>query len=92
MADFSITQQHTLSRDQARDAAQKIADQMAAKYDMHIGWEGDVLTFRRSGIDGTLAIERSQAVLDITLGFMFRVFASQIEEKLVRNMAKVFAA
>jgi len=92
MADFSITQQHTLSRDQARDAAQKIADQMAAKYDMQIGWEGDVLTFSRSGIDGTLAIERSQAVLDITLDFMFRVFTSQIEEKLVRNMAKVFTA
>ncbi len=92
MADISITQQHTLPHDQARIAAQKIADQMAKEYDMSIAWEGDVLTFKRSGIDGRLAVESNQAVLDITLGFMLKGFAGQIEERLGRNMAKVFSA
>ncbi|MEO8599064.1 MAG: polyhydroxyalkanoic acid system family protein [bacterium] len=92
MADISITQEHTLPYDQARTAAQKVADQMAREYDMSIVWEGDVLTFQRSGIDGTLAVQPNQAVLDITLGFMLKGFAGQIEEKLSRNMAKVFSA
>lgn len=92
MADISITQQHTLPHDQARIAAQKVADQMAREYDMNIVWEGDVLIFKRSGIDGTLAVQPNQAVLDITLGFMLKGFADQIEDKLGRNMAKVFAA
>lgn len=92
MADISITQQHTLPHDQARIAAQKIADQMAKEYDMSIAWEGDVLTFKRSGIDGRLAVESNRAVLDITLGFILKGFSGQIEEKLGRNMVKVFSA
>ena len=60
--------------------------------DISIAWKGDVLTFKRSGIAGTLAVQSGQAVLDITLGFMLKGFATQIEEKLGRNIAKVFAA
>ncbi|NMM37847.1 MAG: polyhydroxyalkanoic acid system protein [Glaciimonas sp.] len=92
MADISITQQHTLPHDQARVAAQKVADQMASEYDLSIAWEGDILTFKRSGIDGTLAVQPGQAVLDITLSFMLKGFAALIEEKMSRNMAQVFVA
>lgn len=92
MADISITQQHTLPHQQAREAAQKVADQMAQEFEMQIVWEGDVLSFKRSGIDGTLAVEPNQAVLDVTLGFLLKGFAAKIEAKLSRNMAQVFAA
>lgn len=92
MADISITQQHTLNHDQARSAAQKVADQLAADFDMTIVWEGDVLTFKHSAMAGTLAIQPTQAVLDITLGFMLKGFAAKIEEKMGRNMAKLFVA
>ncbi|EGF33881.1 hypothetical protein IMCC9480_204 [Oxalobacteraceae bacterium IMCC9480] len=91
MADISITQQHQLTRDSAIAAAQTVADKMAADYDVASVWEGDVLSFTRSGVAGTLAIDVHEARLDITLGFLLKSFAPMIQEKVTRNMAKVFA-
>ncbi|MFT5590773.1 MAG: putative polyhydroxyalkanoate system protein [Bradyrhizobium sp.] len=91
MADISITQQHQLSRDNAIAAAQTVADKMASDYDVASAWNGDVLSFNRSGVVGTLAIGATDARLDITLGIMLKSFAPMIQEKVTRNMAKVFA-
>ena len=91
MADITIIHAHTLSMSQARDAAQKVADQMVVDYEMVATWRGDVLSFTRSGVSGTLALEARCAQLDIELGFMLKAFASKIEEQVNRNMQKVFA-
>ena len=90
MADITIIQDHSLSMEQARDAAQKVADQMVADYEMVAEWSGDVLSFKRSGVTGTLALGENQAQLEIALGFMLKGFASKIEEKVSKNMRKVF--
>lgn len=50
MADISITQAHVLSHNEARDAAQ--AQQIAQEFDMAIAWQGDVLSFTRTGTTG----------------------------------------
>ena len=91
MADITIIHDHTLSMTGAREAAQKVADQMVADYEMVATWDGDVLTFKRSGVSGTLALEENRAQLDIELGFMLKACAPKIEEQVSRNMQKVFA-
>ena len=92
MADISITQAHALPHGKAKDAAQKVADQMADEYDMALAWEGDVLTFKRSGVAGSLTISDKFARLEITLGFLLKAFAPTIEEKVSAKMKKVFGA
>ena len=92
MADISIRQPHQLSAQTARAAAQKAADEMVADFEMTIQWEGEVLSFKRSGVSGTLALLGQEVQLDITLGLMLQAFAAKIEEKLGENMAKVFAS
>ena len=91
MADISIRQTHALSAKKARAAAQKVADEMASEFDMAVAWEGEVLSFKRSGVSGTLTLLNHEAQLDITLGFMLKAFAAKIEEQVSKNMAKVFA-
>lgn len=90
MADITIVQQHALSMEDARAAAQRVADQMAVDYEMTHEWQGDVLTFKRSGFSGTLALSEGRAQLDLTLGFMLKGFARKIEEQVTKNMHKVF--
>ena len=85
MADINITQQHKLSHEKAKAAAQKVADQMAEEYDMSSEWDGDVLIFKRSGVSGTLEVYPTEARLKITLGFLLKVFASKIEEQVHKN-------
>lgn len=91
MADISIIQPHQLSRVDAIAAAQSVADKMGSDFDVASSWEGNVLSFNRSGVAGTLAIDDTEVRLDVTLGFMLKSFAPVILEKVTRNMAKVFS-
>jgi len=90
MADISITQQHSLSPDAARGAAQKVADKLAGEYGLNCKWDGNILRFDRSGVEGSLALEERQAQLRIKLGFLMAAFASTIEQKVAESMRKVF--
>ena len=91
MADINIVQQHKLTALKAREAAQQVADKLAQEYDLACAWDGDVLRFERSGVDGSLTLEKEQAQLHIKLGFMLSAFASTIEGKIADKMRKVFA-
>ena len=90
MADINIVQQHKLTAEKAREAAQQVADKLAQEYDLACAWDGDVLRFERSGVDGSLTLEKEQAQLQIKLGFMLSAFASTIEGKIAEKMRKVF--
>lgn len=92
MADISITQPHKLPPKKAKAAAQKVADQMAKEYEMASEWEGDVLSFKRSGVTGRLVLLEKTAQLEISLGFLLKMFAPTIEEKVSAKMKKVFAS
>lgn len=90
MAELNIVQDHHLSHKKAREAAQKVAQQMAEEFDIDCEWEGDVLHFERSGVAGSLTLHKHQAQMRIKLGFLFSAFSSKIESKVAENMAKVF--
>ncbi|MES2740224.1 MAG: polyhydroxyalkanoic acid system family protein [Pseudomonadota bacterium] len=90
MADITIVQEHSLTPTQARAAAQRVADKMAQQYDLACQWQGDVLRFERSGVEGTLTLEQASAQLHIKLGFLFSAFSSSIESQVADNMVKVF--
>lgn len=90
MADISIVQEHHLTPKKAREAAQKVADKLSEDYDLEFEWEGDVLHFERSGVQGSLTLEKKQVAMFIRLGFLMSAFAPTIETKVAENMKKVF--
>ena len=92
MADISIVQQHTLSPERARAAAQQVAEKISAEYGLACKWDGDVLRFERSGVEGALTLGEQSAAMRIRLGFFMGAFAAAIEAKVAEKMRKVFAA
>jgi putative polyhydroxyalkanoate system protein len=92
MADISIVQQHTLSPERARAAAQQVAEKISAEYGLACKWDGDVLRFERSGVEGALTLGEQSAAMRIRLGFFMGAFATAIEAKVAEKMRKVFAA
>ena len=92
MADIEITQPHSMTPDDARVAAQQVADKMAADFGMECKWDGQVLRFERTGVDGTLVVGERDARLEIRLGLMMKAFAPMVQEKLARKMQRVFGA
>ncbi|CDG84963.1 polyhydroxyalkanoic acid system family protein [Janthinobacterium agaricidamnosum] len=90
MADINIVQEHNLTPTKAREAAQKVADKLAEEYELACQWQGDVLHFERSGVEGSLTLAKTQAQMQLKLGFLFSAFSSRIESKIAENMKKVF--
>lgn len=90
MADINIVHEHALTPKKAREAAQKVADTIAEEYDLECEWEGDVLYFERSGVKGSMTLEKQQVQMVIKLGFLMSAFSSTIEAKVTENMKKVF--
>ena len=92
MADITILQAHRLSVEAARVAAQEVAERMARDFGVSHAWDGQVLKFSQSGVNGTLSLEQeNMARLELSLGMM-KAFAPMLREKLERKMAKVFTA
>ena len=91
MADINIVQAHSLAPEQARTAAQQVADKLAEQFELECRWDGDVLRFERSGVNGSLALSPGEAQLRIALGFLYGAFSAQIEAKVAEKMRKVFA-
>jgi putative polyhydroxyalkanoate system protein len=92
MAEISIVQQHSLSPAAARAAAEQVAQRIAAEYGLACQWDGDVLRFERSGVEGVLTLEDQQAAMRIHLGFFMGAFAPAIEAKVAEKMRKTFTA
>ena len=92
MAEISIVQQHSLTPDAARSAADQVAQRIAAEYGLDCKWDGDVLRFERSGVEGALTLEGQSAAMRIRLGFFMGAFAPAIEAKVADKMRRVFTA
>jgi putative polyhydroxyalkanoate system protein len=69
-----------------------VADKLASEYGLGCRWEGDVLRFERSGVEGALTLEDRRATLRIKLGLFASAFAAKIEAKVAQSMRRVFGA
>lgn len=95
MADIHIERQHGMSMAQARKAAFKWAEQAEKKFDMDCTYqEGeatDEVSFKRSGVSGTLTVTPQMFELQAKLGFLFGAFKDRIEGEIVKNLDALIA-
>ena len=95
MADINITRQHGMSLADARKAAFKWASQAEAKFDMEYTYEegktSDVCTFTRSGVSGTMTVDKDSFELHAKLGFLLGAFKDKIEGEIVKNLDALIA-
>lgn len=90
MADIHIERTHDLGLPEARKIAFKWAEQVETKFDMDCTYEEgktqDEVTFKRSGVDGSLAVTKDSFVLDAKLGFLLGAFKDKIEGEITKNL------
>ncbi len=96
MADINITRQHGMTLADARKAAFKWAEQAEAKFDMECtyaeGETSDECSFTRSGVTGTLTVDKDTFELTAKLGFLLGAFKDKIEGEIVKNLDALIAA
>lgn len=95
MADIHIAREHLLGLSQARKIAFRWAEQAEAEFDMECSYEegrtSDLVSFRRSGVNGTLAVTKDRFELDAKLGFLLGAFKDRIEGEIVKNLDALIA-
>ena len=90
MADIHIERAHSMSLKKAREAASNFADQLAEKFDLESEWEGDTLHFTRSGVNGTLVLEKNAVAINVKLGLLLSAFRCNFEKHINDNLDKIF--
>ena len=95
MADIHIERQHGMSLTQARMSAFKWAEQAEQKFDMQCTYEEgttqDEVSFKRSGVTGTLTVTQDTFELHAKLGFLLGAFKDKIEGEIVKNLDALIA-
>lgn len=92
MSDIKIRRTHTLPHDKARLAAEKMAKRLQKEFNLDYEWEGDVLVFERSGVNGEMTVAPKHVEMEVKLGFMLRMMKPTIEKHIHDNLDEIFAA
>lgn len=95
MADIHIERQHGMTLLDARKVAFKWAEQAEEKFDMECTYEegelSDEASFSRSGVSGTLTVNKDTFELKAKLGFLLGAFKDKIEGEIVKNLDALIA-
>jgi putative polyhydroxyalkanoate system protein len=96
MADIHLHREHHFSHLQAREVAFAWAEQAENEFGMACTYEEgddeDLVTFNRSGVNGTLRVCGKRFELDAKLGFLLGAFKERIEGEIVKNLDDLMAA
>ena len=90
MATLEIAKTHALSHKNAKEAAERIAEDLNARFDLEYCWNGDVIEFERPGLTGRLHVGKREVRLDCELGFLLSMLKPKIEDVVHRDFDKYF--
>nr|BBJ05582.1 hypothetical protein YBY_34310 [Marinobacter nauticus] len=89
---IDIHRAHSLDKAHAREAAETLAKDLSKQFDVNYQWEGDMLTFKRSGVKGHLDLSDSDLHIRLELGLMLRPFKSRIEQEIHSQLDQILTA
>ncbi len=90
MPGIDIHALHTMSCEDAQDAADQLAQDLADKFDIEYGWDEDTICFERSGVNGTIKVDGEQIHILAELGFMLSLFKDKFESEIRRYLREHF--
>lgn len=90
MSHIAIHRAHSLPLDQARQAAETLAAQLAARYEISYHWQDDALHFERSGVSGCIELEPGAVRVNVRLGFLLAWQKTWLEQEIHHQLDEVF--
>jgi putative polyhydroxyalkanoate system protein len=89
MPNISIERNHTLSLAKAKAAVDEVAEKIASRFQVVTQWDQNTLKFTRSGVRGTIAVEKNAVKVDAELSFMLGLLKNTIESEINQYLDKV---
>ena len=92
MSDIRIRRAHSKPLAEARKDAERMAKQLQKDFDLDYGWDGQVLRFQRTGVDGELHVTTREIRLDARLGFLLAFLKPRIEAEVETILDRLLGA
>ena len=91
MALIHIKREHALTRDQAREKIEEVAQSLKSEFDLEHEWDGNVLRFRRKGADGLIGVGKSSVEIKIKLSVALTPLKGKIEKAILSSLDQIAA-
>ena len=92
MPTISIVRPHSLSHKAARDAAQRVVEDLRRRFDLAYAWEGDEVAFDRPGVSGRMHVGKDEVALEVKLGLLLGALKSTVEREIHEQLDALFTA
>ena len=89
MASISIAKEHALTHGKAREAADRLAQDLRERFDLRYEWEGDEVVFERPGVAGRMHVTATHIRLEVKLGLLLTALKPTIEREIHAQLDKV---
>ncbi len=90
MSNIDICAFHHMKKNEAQQAADGLASDLAQKFDIDYGWDGDAIHFERSGVSGSITVAKNEIRIVAKLGFLLMMLKGRIEEEIRRYLQQHF--
>lgn len=90
MSNIDISARHNMDLKSAQSAADDLAGDLAAKFDIDYGWDGDFIHFERPGVDGRIEVGKENIHVQARLGLLLMFLKTRIEEEICEYLRNHF--
>lgn len=90
MSEIDIRKAHSLSLVDARNRADELAADLAEKFAIDYGWDGDVIHFERLGVSGEIHIDEREVRVFAHLGLFLIYLKPAVEREIHRYLDEHF--
>jgi len=91
MSRIDICAQHEMDHTHAQEAADELAGDLAEKFGIDYGWDGDAIHFERPGVHGMITVAENDIRIQANLGIFLALLKSRIEDEIVSYLEEHFS-
>ena len=90
MSTIDIHAFHTLSHEEALNAADELSIDLAKKFGIDYGWDDEVINFERPGVSGQILVQETELRIQADLGLLLMMLKTPIEQEIIRYLEEHF--
>ena len=90
MSTIDIHAFHTLSHEEALNAADELSIDLAKKFGIDYGWDDEVINFERPGVSGQIQVQETELRIQADLGLLLMMLKTPIEQEIIRYLEEHF--
>jgi len=88
---IDIRKSHSMNLADAQQVADDLASDLADKFSIEYGWDGDTIVFERPGVHGEIDVDEECVHVRAELAFLFSYLQPAVEKEINRYLDEHFA-